>query len=67
MISITEAENIHKILVNSFGGMHGIRDMNAFESALTRPFQTFDNKELYPSPIHKASAIIESTYQPPFC
>ena len=27
---------------------------------LARPFQTFDNKELYPTPIDKAASLLES-------
>jgi len=60
MISIKEAEQIHKILIDTFGGAHGIRDLSALESALKRPFQTFDDKELYPTVIDKAAALAES-------
>jgi death on curing protein len=60
MISIKEVEQIHRILIESFGGAHGIRDRAALESALARPFQTFDNKELYPSILEKAAALTES-------
>ena len=60
MISVKEAEEIHKLLINRFGGSHGIRDLNGLESALTRPFQTFENKELYPTVILKAAALLES-------
>ena len=60
MISIEEAEQIHKILIDTFGGAHGIRDLSALESALKRPFQTFDDKELYPTAIDKAAALAES-------
>jgi death on curing protein len=60
MISIKEAEQIHKILIDTFGGAHGIRDLSALESALSRPFQTFDDKELYPTAIDKAAALAES-------
>ena len=60
MISIRDAEQIHKILIDTFGGAHGIRDISALESALKRPFQTFDNKELYPTAIDKAAALAES-------
>ena len=60
MISINEAEQIHKILIDTFGGAHGIRDLSALESALKRPFQTFDKKELYPRAIDKAAALAES-------
>ena len=30
------------------------------DSALNRPYQTFDGNELYPTPIDKAAAILES-------
>jgi len=60
MISTNEAEEIHKILINNFGGSHGIRDVNNLESALARPFQTFENEELYPTVILKGAALLES-------
>lgn len=60
MLPIKEVQQIHKILIDTFGGSHGIRNTSALESALARPFQTFDNKELYPTVIEKASALVES-------
>ena len=60
MIPIKDVEQVHKILIDAFGGSHGIRDISALESALARPFQTFDDKELYPTAIDKAASLIES-------
>ena len=60
MISFEEVEEIHKILINDFGGSQGIRDKEALSSALARPYQTFDSKELYSTPINKAASLIES-------
>ena len=60
MITAKEAAQIHKILIERFGGSSGIRDQEALESALTRPFQTFENEDLYQNVIHKAAALIES-------
>ena len=60
MISIKETEEIHKLVIEMFGGSHGIRDYNALNSALARPFQTFDNKDLYSDTIQKAASLIES-------
>lgn len=60
MISKNEAEVIHNILIAKFGGSKGIRDIALLESSLARPFATFDNNELYPGPIEKAAAILES-------
>ena len=60
MISIQETVYIHSLLIKTFGGSEGVRDFNALESALNRPFQHFDNVELYPSIIEKAASILES-------
>ena len=51
---------IHETLINEYGGTHGIRDLNSLESAIARPFASFDQKELYPSIFSKAAALIES-------
>ena len=67
MISIKEVEIIHNILIDKFGGSKGIRDIGLLESALARPFATFDDNDLYPNPTEKASAILESiTINHPF-
>lgn len=60
MISIKEVEIIHNILIDKFGGSKGIRDIGLLESALARPFATFDDNDLYLNPTEKASAILES-------
>lgn len=60
MIDLNEVEKIHDILLEKFGGAKGIRDKGLLGSSLNRPFQTFDGKELYPTPIEKAAAIFES-------
>lgn len=60
MISLKIAEQIHNTLINNFGGIQGVRDLQALESALIRPFQTFENTAFYPDPLTKAAALIES-------
>lgn len=60
MIEINEVEKIHDILIERFGGARGIRDKEILESAIGRPFQTFDGKDLYPDAVDKAAAIFES-------
>jgi len=42
MIDIEEIIKIHHIVTEKFGGSKGIRDMNALDSAINRPFATFD-------------------------
>jgi death-on-curing protein len=60
MITLQEVERIHEILIDKFGGKKGLRDKGLLESSIQRPFQTFDQKELYPEPVDKAAAILES-------
>jgi death-on-curing protein len=60
MISLSEVKHIHNILIAKFGGSKGIRDLGILESAINRPYQTFDKNELYPDPEDKAAAIFES-------
>jgi len=60
MIELKDVLNIHNILIDKFGGIKAVRDFGFLESALARPFATFDNKFLYPSPSDKAAAILES-------
>ena len=40
---------LHEELIQETGGIHGFRDENLLETALTAPFQTFNDQPLYPS------------------
>jgi death-on-curing protein len=60
MISLKDVESIHQILIQKFGGSPGIHDYSLLESAINRPYQTFDQQELYPTAAEKAAAIFES-------
>lgn len=60
MIDLQEVLSIHKILIESFGGAYGLRDRSSLDSALQRPFQTFDGEFVYKSILEKAAALIES-------
>jgi len=46
MIELKDVLNIHSILIDNFGGSKGVRDSGLLESAIYRPFATFDNNEL---------------------
>jgi death-on-curing protein len=60
MITIIFAEHLHNILIDDHGGIKGTRDLPALEAALARPFATFDQQDLYPTVLEKASALLES-------
>ena len=46
MISVEEVLKIHNILISKFGGSFGIRDKGLLESAVSRPFTTYDSVDL---------------------
>lgn len=60
MITLHEILEYHTLSIKRFGGSDGVRDMGSLESAVARPFQTFDGAEFYATTIEKASAIGES-------
>ena len=56
-LSISEVFELHDRVISSSGGSRGIRDINALESAINQPRQTFDQKDLYPDIVTKAAAL----------
>lgn len=56
-LSLAEILFLHKEVITSSGGTGGIRDLGGLESAINQPRITFDQKELYPDLVSKASAL----------
>ena len=56
-LSITEVLEIHEQIISSSGGAGGILDIKALESATSQPRITFDQKDLYPDIVAKASSL----------
>jgi len=52
MIRLSQVDQIHKILIDQFGGSHGIRDYGTLSSALSRPYATFDGRSFI-QPLYK--------------
>ena len=48
---------LHQQLVEQPGGSDGIRDDGLLDSALSAPFQSFDNTDVYPSLQQKAARL----------
>jgi death on curing protein len=60
MLSLEIVLQIHDAVIYAHGGARGIRDQNALLSAIARPFQGFEEEDLYKTGIEKAAAIAES-------
>ncbi len=48
---------LHSMLVSESGGLDGLRDEGLLESAINAPFQSFDDKDFYPTILEKAARI----------
>ena len=59
-INLKELVLIHELVINETGGMHGIINPIALESVLSRPFSSFEGKELFPDMWSKIAAVIRS-------
>ena len=59
-LTIQQVLFIHSRLINETGGSAGLRDIGLLESAMARPFASFDGKDLYPGLFEKASAMLDS-------
>jgi death on curing protein len=47
MISEADGLLLHEFSILDYGGAKEIRDRNSLLSAISRPFQTFDGRDLY--------------------
>lgn len=56
-LSLLEVLELHEMIISSSGGSCGIRDIRALKSAINQPRITFDQTDLYPDIISKASAL----------
>ena len=56
-LSKEQVISLHKRLIEITGGSDGIRDYGMLDSALSNPFQSFEDEELYPSVQAKAAQL----------
>jgi len=55
-LSLLEVLELHEMIISSSGGSYGVRDIRTLESAINQPRITFNQTDLYPDIISKASA-----------
>ncbi|WP_410513119.1 type II toxin-antitoxin system death-on-curing family toxin [Paenibacillus sp. BR2-3] len=60
IIGIDQLIIFHNKILKATGGSAGIRDKSILESALQRPFSTFDSNDLYEGVINKISVVTYS-------
>jgi death-on-curing protein len=56
-LTLEEVLELHRLMLAQSGGLAGVRDLGALDSALSQPQMTFDGQDLYPSLAEKAAAL----------
>jgi death-on-curing protein len=56
-LNAEQARRLHARLLAATGGMDGVRDEGALESALNAPFQSFGGDDFYPSTMAKIARL----------
>lgn len=56
-LTLKEALELHRRIIQQSGGSEGIRDFGLLESALVQPLMTFGEEDLYPTLVDKAAAM----------
>lgn len=56
-LNVRQILEIYRRVMQQSGGMVGIRDLAALESAVAQPRMTFGGEELYPTIVEKAAAL----------
>jgi death-on-curing protein len=56
-LTLKEALELHRRIIEQTGGSTGIRDIGLLDSALAQPRMTFGGGDLYSSLVEKASAL----------
>lgn len=59
-LSLRELVLIHGLVITETGGVHGIINPVALESALLRPFSSFEGQKHYPDIWQKVAVLIHS-------
>ena len=60
LLTLFQILELHQNLIAESGGVSGIRDFGALESALAQPEMTFGGQDLYPTLAEKAAALAYS-------
>jgi death on curing protein len=56
-LALGEILELHRRLIEQFGGASGVRDQAALESSIGQPLQSFGGEELYAGVVAKAAAL----------
>lgn len=56
-VEVEDVILIHSRIIQSTGGLDGLRDRAALEAAVAAPLQSFDGRDLFPSELEKIARL----------
>lgn len=56
-LTLEEVLELHRLALEQSGGLDGVRDFGALDSAVAQPQMTFGGQDLYPTVAEKAAAL----------
>jgi death-on-curing protein len=59
-LTVEQLLYLHRVLIERFGGVYGVRELGLLEASAARPQATFGGEDLYPDMFSKASALCHS-------
>ncbi len=59
-LTVQEVLFIHFLVIERFGGTHGVLNLTGLESAVARPEATIEGADLYTSVLEKAAVLLHS-------
>lgn len=62
-VTLQEAVELHKLIIEKFGGGKGNRNLSELVTALESPYVTWDSQELYETDLKKCCKIFASVIQ----
>lgn len=62
-VTLQEAVELHKLIIERFGGGKGNRNLTELVAALESPYVTWDSQELYETDLKKCCKIFASVIQ----
>jgi death-on-curing protein len=63
MLTVELVLELHRLSLEQFGGMEGIRDVGLLESAVNAPFSGIGDMDFYPDGIDKAAVLVRGLVQ----
>lgn len=55
-LTLEEVLELHRLVLEQSGGLAGVRDLGALDSAVAQPLMAFGGQDLYPTLGEKAAA-----------